>query len=223
MRDTELGIDRTVATPWIADDPTDVAIDEESADAFHGLSEDPLLGDAADRGPVASPAGSVRASPFAAAEVHPPAGDREPVPAVAAIDGHPLHPMIVPLPIGSFVGAFVSDLAYLRTGDPFWARSARYLTGAGIVTGLLAGSLGAMDFTGRRRVRSHAGAWVHAGGNLAVLGLAVVSESMRSRDERGAAANGALAISALSAAILGVTGWLGGELSYRARIGVTPA
>ncbi len=222
MRDTDLGIDRTVATPWIADEGTSGAGDPEGDEAFHGLSDDPLLGESASRGPVASPAGSTKASPFAAAEVHPPAGDREPVQAVAAIDGHPLHPMVVPLPIGSFVGAFVSDLAYVRTGDPFWARSARYLTGAGIVTGLLAGSLGAMDFTGRRRVRSHTAAWVHAGGNLAVLGLAVVSGSMRSRDERGAAASRGLAISAVSAGLLLVTGWLGGELSYRARIGVTP-
>jgi len=28
----------------------------------------------------------------------------------AAINGHPIHPMLVPLPIGALVGAFVTDL-----------------------------------------------------------------------------------------------------------------
>src|SRR5437868_7296682 len=94
----------------------------------------------------------------------------EPVESVAAIGGHPLHPIVVPLPIGSFVGAFVCDLAFAQTHDPFWARGARLLTGAGIVTGILAGSLGAMDFTGRQEVRRHTGAWAHAAGNITVLG-----------------------------------------------------
>ena len=119
------------------------------------------------------------------------------------------------------MGAFLCDLAYLRTKDRFWARGARILTGAGLVTGAIAGSLGAIDFTGRREIRSHKSAWVHAGGNLTVMALGLVSEVIRAKDERTAVARGALAISAVSAAILGVTGWIGGELSYRERIGVT--
>lgn len=229
MRDTDLGIDRTVAIPSIDDDRA-VGLDDDVIELeVDVLANDPLLGDAGQprgwpgRGVAAvAPVGSSIASPGASAEVHPSRPDREPVEAVAAIGGHPLHPMVVPLPIGSFVGAFLADAAYARTRDPFWARSARYLTTAGIVTGVLAGTLGAMDFTGRRRVRSHAAAWVHAGGNVAVLGLALVSGALRSRDERAAVSRGALAISAVSAAILGVTGWLGGELAYRSRIGVTP-
>jgi uncharacterized membrane protein len=155
----------------------------------------------------------------------PMAGDQdapEAVESVAAIAGHPLHPSVVPLPIGAFVGAFVADLAYARSGDPFWARAARHLTDAGIVTGLVAGSLGAMDFTGREPIRRHGSAWVHGLGNATVLGMAVLSRSMRQRDERRAGERGAMWISGLSVALLGVTGWLGGELSYRHRIGVIP-
>jgi uncharacterized membrane protein len=44
---------------------------------------------------------------------------------------------------------------------------------------------------------------------------------LRSRDDRAAVPRGALAISAASVAVLGVTGWLGGELAYRDRIGMT--
>jgi uncharacterized membrane protein len=148
-------------------------------------------------------------------------GEPEAVPSVAAIAGHPLHPSVVPLPIGSFVGAWVADLAYARTGDPFWARAAHHLTQAGIATGLMAGSLGAMDFLGREQVRAHGSAWVHAGGNLTAVALAAGSLGLRgSRPGRGPQP-APLALSTAIVAILGVTGWLGGELSYRHRIGVT--
>jgi uncharacterized membrane protein len=147
---------------------------------------------------------------------------RTPVPSVAQVMGHPLHPTVVPLPIGAFVGAWVADLAYARTGDEFWTRAAHHLTVAGIATGLLAGSLGAMDFTGRERIRQHGSAWIHAGGNLAAVGIAAASLAARGgRDGRGA--RPALPLSTAIVAILGVTGWLGGELSYRHQIGVTEA
>jgi uncharacterized membrane protein len=220
MQDNELGLDRTVAASWAPDDtwPTleDPVSDELGAHTADAPPPAPLTG-APDAGDVIDTAASFDDRPTGAREADgPPA-----VEAVAAIEGHPLHPAIVPLPIGSFVGAFLCDLAYLRTRDRFWARGARLLTGAGLLTGAIAGSLGAVDFTGRREIRSHKAAWVHAGGNLTVMALGIVSELIRARDERTAVARGALAISAASAAILGVTGWIGGELSYRDRIGVT--
>lgn len=145
---------------------------------------------------------------------------RTPVQSVAHVMGHPLHPSVVPLPIGAFVGAWVADLAYARTGDEFWTRASHHLTVAGIATGLLAGSLGAMDFAGRERIREHGSAWIHAGGNLAAVGLAAASLAVRG-GRRGRRARPALPLSTAVVAILGVTGWLGGELSYRHLIGVT--
>ena len=139
----------------------------------------------------------------------------------AAIAGHPIHPMLVPLPIGALVGTAVADILYVRTGDPFWARSARHLTDAAILTTMVAAVPGMVDFTSRDQIRERPEAWVHAAGNLTVLGLAILSRSLRSKDERSAASGPGLAISGLSAALLGITGWLGGELSYRHRIGVT--
>ena len=147
----------------------------------------------------------------------------EPVPSVAAIAGHPLHPMIVPLPIGAFVGAFAADLAYARTGDRFWARMAHVLSGAAVGTGLLAGALGATDFVGRDRIRSRGAAWIHGGGNLAAVGLGVASVALR-RDRRpDAVVPRGIALTAAIVAILSVTGWIGGELSYRHRIGLPEA
>ena len=145
----------------------------------------------------------------------------EAIPSVAQVAGHPLHPSVVPLPIGAFVGAFLSDVAYATTHDRFWARASRTLLGAGVVTGLLAGSLGAMDFLGRDRIRDHGSAWIHAGGNLAALLIASLSLGARRREGEAAIVPGGLVATTMIALTLGVTGWLGGELAYRHRIGVT--
>ena len=41
----------------------------------------------------------------------------------AAIGNHPIHPMLVPIPIGAFVLAFVGDLAsFWNPAEAFWHR-----------------------------------------------------------------------------------------------------
>jgi uncharacterized membrane protein len=146
----------------------------------------------------------------------------EGVPSTAAIAGHPLHPMLVPVPIGLFVGALASDLAFVATRDRFWARAARALTAGGVVSGLLSAAFGATDFLTRRQIRELPIAWLHAGGNVLVVALGTASVAARARDaERGALPVG-LMLSLASGSLLLVTGWLGGELVYRHRIGLSP-
>jgi uncharacterized membrane protein len=150
------------------------------------------------------------------------AGDElQAVPAVAQIGGHPLHPAVVPLPIGALTLAAVSDLAYVATKDRFWARSSQALIAAGLATGAVAAVLGATDFVGRERTRRHGEAWLHAGGNLAVMGLSALNLALRRGRSARAIMPAGMLLSGISGLLLGVTGWLGGELSYRYRIGVT--
>jgi uncharacterized membrane protein len=233
MDPIELGIDRTVVSMWSPDDSWPSLLDE-----YASMDDEPAATAVARAAGArhAGGGGSAATDPEPArtdldvpadiADTVAPIPDEPtlglPVQAVAAVDGHPLHPVVVPLPIGAFVGAFAADVAYLRTRDRFWARGARVLTAAGLGTGLLAGSLGALDFTGRRPIRRHPSAWVHAAGNVAVLALGLGSLALRGRDERAAITRGGLAISGSIATILLVTGWLGGELAYRERIGVIP-
>ena len=157
------------------------------------------------------------------ARLAPPREGHDAIPSLAAIGGHPLHPMVVPLPIGAMVGAIAADIALAATGDRFFGRAGRLLTGAGLATGAVAGVLGGIDFWGRSQVRAHPAAWLHAGGNAASLALGAASLVYRARagDEAKAALPVALVLSASAGALLVVTGWLGGELSYRHRIGVT--
>ena len=146
--------------------------------------------------------------------------EHDAIPSVAALAGHPVHPMLVPIPIGAFVLTVASDAAYAATHDRFFARASRALTAAGIAGGLAAAVFGAADFVGRPRVRDHASAWLHAGGNVAAVGLSAASLLARARARDRVPAAG-VALSVTVGTLLLATGWLGGELSYRHRIGVT--
>src|SRR5438552_16414098 len=95
------------------------------------------------------------------------------IPSIAAIKGHPLHPILVPFPIAFLVGALASDLAFWGSGDPFWARASAWLIGAGVVMGALAAVAGLTDFLGSSRVRSITAAWVHFLGNAIAMLLAI--------------------------------------------------
>jgi uncharacterized membrane protein len=141
-------------------------------------------------------------------------------PSTAAIGGHPIHPMLVPLPIGFLVGTLLSDIAFWRTGDLFWARASLWLVAAGVVTALLAAIFGLIDFSTIKRARAHTAGWIHIIGNLTAVALSAVSWFLRTRDAAGTILPTGLISSALVAGVLLVTGWMGGELSYRYLVGV---
>lgn len=142
------------------------------------------------------------------------------VPSTATIAKHPIHPMLIPIPITSLLGALATDIAFWWTDDAFWARAALWLTGIGVLSGLVAAIPGLIDFVTIRRVREHSIAWGHMIGNVAVMILAATSWFLRLGDAAAAVIPWGLTISLINALILTVTGWLGGELSYRHRVGV---
>lgn len=149
------------------------------------------------------------------------ASEDAPAPSKAAILGHPIHPMLIPFPLAFLTGALLTDLAFWATSDGFWARASLWLLGAGLVTGLVAGAVGAIDYFGVPRARQVRMGHVHALGNVAALALALVNWLWRLGDPLEAVLPLGLVLSLLVAALLGVTGWAGGELSYRHRVGVT--
>jgi uncharacterized membrane protein len=142
---------------------------------------------------------------------------------VAAVNRHPLHPMLVPLPIGFLVGALIGDIMFIATGDPFWARGAFWLLVGGVITGLGAGLVGLVDLLGVARARRLIIAWVHGVGNILALVLAFINVVLRWSDYGASADPTGLVLSIAVVLILLVTGWLGGELSYRHGIGVSEA
>lgn len=147
------------------------------------------------------------------------------IPSTVAIAGHPLHPAIVTMPIGLLVGALGSDFGYLLTQDPFWARASFWLILGGILSGLVAAVTGMLDFVKIDRVREHSAGWAHMVGNVAALVLSGINLFLRWGDYTRAVLPTGLILSLIVGALLGITGWYGGELVYRhkvAVIGYTP-
>lgn len=142
------------------------------------------------------------------------------IPSTVAIAKHPLHPLIVTFPIAFLTGAFGADLGYWLTGDPFWARAALWLIGAGFIAGLAAALTGMLDFLKIDRVKKHNAGWIHMFGNIAAMILTLVNWSLRWNNIEGAVLPLGLVISLVVASLLGITGWFGAELVYRHKIAV---
>jgi uncharacterized membrane protein len=142
------------------------------------------------------------------------------VPSTVAIAGHPLHPVIVTLPIAFLVAAPATDIGYWLTGDLFWARASVWLIGAGLVTGILAALTGMMDFMKIGRVRKHTAGWAHMYINVTALVLTAINLGLRLGNPAGNILFTGLIISVIIAALLGASGWYGGELVYRHKIAV---
>lgn len=143
---------------------------------------------------------------------------REGVESTATIAGHPIHPMLIPFPISFLVGALVTDLVYWSTGSSFWAQASFWLIGAGLATGLLAAIFGLTDFLTIERVREHSAGWIHFLGNATVLVIALVNLWLRWENPAAAILPWGVVLSAVIGLILIVTGWYGGELSYRHKL-----
>jgi uncharacterized membrane protein len=140
---------------------------------------------------------------------------KRPVSALAGSYGHPLHPLLVTVPIGAWTCSLVFDVGSHVTGDPaFLARGSLWLIGIGVVGALAAASAGFLDLLaiapGTPAFRT---ALVHMTLNLAVT-LAYVAGFGWRMDDRTVGA-GQLALSAVSFAVLAVSGFLGGRLAYR--------
>lgn len=144
----------------------------------------------------------------------------EPIQSTAAIAGHPIHPMFVLFPAAFLVGALATDIAYASVLDPMWASFSFWLIVAGLVTGIVAAAVGMIDFWTIDRARSVMAGWVHMVGNGIVLLLAAVSLGFRWVEPVGFVIPWGLVISTAIAVLLLITGWYGGELAYRHRIGV---
>ncbi|BAZ46834.1 hypothetical protein NIES4102_38740 [Chondrocystis sp. NIES-4102] len=142
------------------------------------------------------------------------------VTSTVAILGHPIHPILVIFPVAFLSGAAGSDVGFFLTQDPFWARASVWLLGAGGLTGILAALVGIVDFIRIGKARERRAGWLHTIINILALVLTIVNYISRSGDPVGAIVPIGLAISLVTATLLSVGGWYGGELSFRHKIGV---
>ena len=137
-----------------------------------------------------------------------------------AILKHPVHPLLVVVPLAFLLVVAPADLLFLWSGLPFWAQLGAVLNGAGLAMGLVAGAVGLVDLLLIPVVRRHVSAWSHAMAAVMLLAVAAANAWLRWPDPVAAVWPWGLLLSSLMAVLVGVAGWLGGGLSFHHGIGV---
>lgn len=144
-------------------------------------------------------------------------------PSTARIMHHPVHPTLVVFPLSFLTSTLASDLAFLFSGRPFWAEVSFWLVSAGLTMGLLATTAGLVDFFTMREVRKHVSGWSHALAGTMALALAGTQVQLRWEEPAEMIWPVGILLSVIMAAIVCVTGWLGGTLTFRYGIGTYAA
>src|SRR5436190_4509404 len=105
--------------------------------------------------------------------------------ALGGPEGHPIHPFVVPLPIGAFVSSLIFDiLTRTRPGElPWLVDGAWWLIGVGLIGAAVSAVFGAVDLLQLpRRTRAFRIALAHLALMLAVAVLFLVGYAWRAGD-----------------------------------------
>ncbi|OBK71131.1 DUF2231 domain-containing protein [Mycobacterium sp. 1274761.0] len=139
----------------------------------------------------------------------------------AKLLGHPIHPMLIPFPVGLLTTAVIFDIVYLFTDRTGFTIAAAYAIAGGIIGGALAAPFGWIDYfkipadTRAKRI-----GLIHGLANIVVVVLFAVSWLLRWNAGGWEPTPAALACSFVAVVIAAAAAWLGGELVDRLAIGV---
>jgi uncharacterized membrane protein len=142
----------------------------------------------------------------------------------ASIGGHPVHPMIIPFPIGLWVFSLVADIIYLWRGNQVWRNYiAFYTLLAGIIGAVAAAVPGLIDWLSIKDRNVVKIANWHA--RLNVSALLIFAASFYLRTTRGSslvseAYTIPIALSVLGVILISISGYLGGEMVFRHGVAV---
>ena len=139
----------------------------------------------------------------------------------AAIAGHPLHPIFVTIPIGLWSFAPLCDLIYLfGWGDGSWKTAAFYCIGGGLVGAVPAIVTGLIDFPIVQGAAAQMIAKFHLALNSIVSVIFLASFGLRFEEFKTSFGLFPIILSFVGAFLLGISGWLGGELVSRFGVSV---
>jgi uncharacterized membrane protein len=129
--------------------------------------------------------------------------------------GHPFHPILVTIPIGTWTASFVFDIIGFFAEDPEpYAVASRILILIGLIGAVVAAVWGLMDLSQLHKgTPARRTALIHMALNLAVVVLFLINLLVRLGDPEEISVVGfILTIVALLGLV--VSGWLGGKLAY---------
>ncbi len=125
--------------------------------------------------------------------------------------GHPLHPMLTDVAIGSWTSAFFLDLMGRRGSQA----AADTLVGIGVLSAVPTAAAGLADWSDMLGAERRVGL-VHAGANTVAVGFYGLSWLARRKGNRSRG----VALSLVGATVATLGGYLGGHLSYRQGVNV---
>lgn len=131
--------------------------------------------------------------------------------------GHPLHPVVVTVPLGAWTTSAWFDVRSAATGDARDEHAADVALRVGVAGALLAAATGLAQYVDTRgTVRRQA--TLHATLNTAALALYGASWAARKKGGRPLGRK----LSAAALGIVGMSGFIGGDISYRHGVGMRP-
>jgi nitrite reductase/ring-hydroxylating ferredoxin subunit len=131
---------------------------------------------------------------------------------------HPLHPVFTDVPIGAWTTGLVLDAVATRTNDDTMRRAADVAIGVGLAGAAAAAITGLTDWS-ETSGHSRRTGLIHGLLNIAATTLYATALVLRKRGARSTGQSCALAGYTIAAG----AAWLGGDLVYDQRIGVTHA
>jgi uncharacterized membrane protein len=135
----------------------------------------------------------------------------------ASIAKHPIHPMLIGIPIGLWIFSLVCDLlSLLPQASANWQIAAFYSMAGGLIGAFIAAIPGLIDMLSLPRELKTI-ALIHMGLNLTVIALYVANIWLRGH---GSETMTPLWLSIAAVMLLGVSGWLGGKMVYVHGVGV---
>ena len=135
--------------------------------------------------------------------------------------GHPIHPMLVVIPLGLFIAAAVLDALYYWRGDVLFATISYYNIAGGILGGLLAAVFGLRDwFAIPAGTRAKRIGLFHGATMVVVVLLFAAAWLARTALPDFAPSSFVLGVELAAIVLALMGGWLGGELVDRLGVGV---
>jgi uncharacterized membrane protein len=143
---------------------------------------------------------------------------KQPRSPLAGSYGHPVHPIVVTVPIGAWVCSLVFDVVSFVSSEPrIWSVGAMWLILLGAIGAVVAAILGGIDLGGLPHGSvALKTARIHAGLNSTATGIFIGGFIWRYASRNGWESSpiGPLIMSILGLALVGAGGFLGGKLAY---------
>lgn len=137
----------------------------------------------------------------------------------ATIEKHPLHPLLVALPIGLFIFSLISDIIFFAGWGPQdWAKVAFYTLGGGIVTAIIAAIPGFIDWYSLEDKTLQNKATTHM--ITMLISLAIFIADFFVRYTTSLENTIGLVLSIIGVLGISFGGWIGAEMVHRFGVGV---